>query len=102
MSDKITVRLSVPVEYQGKTYADLTFRKLKVKDLVAADLVDGDIRKSLALFASSAGVPIGVFEELDVEDFADVSERIKPLLGKSTERLLGRTAGDADTPTSTQ
>lgn len=92
MSEKITVTLSDPVEYQGKAYADLTFRRLKVKDLVAADLVDGDVRKSLALFASSAGVPIGVLEELGVDDFAEVSEQIKPLLGKSAERLLGKAA----------
>lgn len=101
MSDTITMQLGLPVEYQGKTYTSLTFRKLKAKDLVASDLVDGEVRKSIAIFASNAGVPMGVIEELDLDDFERIGEEIRPLLGKLASRLAGQTAdANAAIPTS--
>lgn len=102
MADTITVPLTEPAEYQGKTYAALTFRKLKVRDLTAADLVEGEVRKGVALFASNAGVPLGVIEELTVEDFERVNREAAPLLGKPVAALTGQAAdGAASTPTST-
>lgn len=102
MSEEITMLLDSPVEYQGKTYTSLTFRKIKAKDLVASDLVDGEVRKSIAIFASNAGVPMGVIEELDLADFERIGEEIRPLLGKLASRLTGQAAGENEAiPTST-
>lgn len=79
----VTFTPSEPIKVGDQAYAVLTLRKMKAKDLVAGDLVTGDTRKSFAIFASMAGVPIGVIEELDIDDFERLSEVAGPLMGKS-------------------
>lgn len=83
MSQTITFTPESPITYNEKSYPSLTLRKMKAKDLVAGDLVSGETRKSFAIIASMAGVPIGVIEELDVDDFERLSEVAVPLMGKS-------------------
>lgn len=87
---KITVQLSEPVEYGGETYSELTFRKMKAKDLVASDDVDGDMRKSIAIFASMAGVPMDVIAEMDGDDFVQMGVEVAPLMGKSAKDAVDR------------
>lgn len=100
MTDKtsVTVMLGQAVEHDGKTYASLTLRKMKAKDMVAGDLVTGDTRKAFAIFASMAGVPIQVIEELDVDDFEMLGREAAPLMGKSARlaaaKLAAREAED--------
>lgn len=100
MTDKtsVTVMLGQAVEHDGKTYASLTLRKMKAKDMVAGDLVTGDTRKAFAIFASMAGVPIQVIEELDVDDFETLGREAAPLMGKSARlaaaKLAAREAED--------
>lgn len=89
----LTVTLDEPVEYKGQTYESLTFRRAKAKDFVAMDVVKGETRKSMALFASMAGVPLPVIEELDAEDFAKVGMETRILMGKSMTRI----AAEAET-----
>jgi len=92
MSDKktITFTLETPVEHDGQTYTALTLRKMKAKDLVAADLVNGNLRKSLAIFASMAGVPIMVMEELDTDDFNRLGREAAPLMGKLAVKAMAK------------
>lgn len=75
--------LSEVIEHDGKKYTTLTLRKMKAKDMIAGDLVTGDSRKAFAIFASMAGVPIQVIEEMDVDDFEGLGEAALPLMGKS-------------------
>lgn len=84
----VTVTLDSPVEHDGQTYESLTLRKMKAKDLIASDLVNGQVRKSLAIFASMAGVPIAVLEELDTDDFTKLAREAAPLMGKSAAKAL--------------
>jgi hypothetical protein len=84
----VTVSLDEPVTHDGKLYASLTLRKMKAKDLVAGDLVTGDTRRAFAIFASMAGVPIGVIEELDVDDFERLGREAAPLMGKSAQAAM--------------
>lgn len=88
MSNTVTFTPSEPITYNEKPYPVLSLRKMKAKDLVAGDLVDGDTRKSLAILASMAGVPIGVIEELDVDDFERLSDVAVPLMGKSAKAAM--------------
>lgn len=89
MSDPITVSLSEPVAHGKETYSSLTFaRTTRGKDLVAMDAVQGDIRKSFALFASMAGVPLQVFLEMSTDDYAAVAQAVAPLMGKQGKTLL--------------
>ncbi len=83
----LTVTLEEPVEHKGQSYESLTFRRAKAKDFVAMDVVKGEMRKTMALFASMAGVPMPVIEELDAEDFARMGVEIAPLMGKSMKTV---------------
>lgn len=74
---------SAPVAHGGKTYPSLTLRKMKARDMVSADLVNGETRKTFAIYASMADVPIGVIEELDADDYDRLEEVAAPLMGKS-------------------
>lgn len=88
MSNTVTFTPASPVTYNDKSYPALTLRKMKAKDLIAGDLVTGETRKSFAILASMAGVPIGVIEELDVDDFEQLSEVAVPLMGKSAQAAI--------------
>ena len=83
MSQTTTFTPTEPITYNDKAYPALTLRKMKARDLVAADLITGETRKSFAIIASMAGVPIGVVEDLDIDDFERLSEVAAPLMGKS-------------------
>lgn len=76
-----TYTLQSPVMVDGKTYTQLTLRRAKAKDLVAGDLVKGETRKGFALFASIAGVPLAVIEEMDIDDLNGFSAAAAPFLG---------------------
>lgn len=93
MLDPIIVPLSAPVSVgtgdNKKTFSQLTFsRKATVRDLEAMDLVNGETKKSCALFASMAGVPLTVIQDLELDDFMTVSEKTAPLLGKKAAAAL--------------
>ncbi|OYX07669.1 MAG: hypothetical protein B7Z15_15670 [Rhizobiales bacterium 32-66-8] len=85
--------LQSPVTVDGKTYKDLSLRRAKAKDLVAGDLVKGETRKGFALFASIAGVPLAVIEEMDLEDLNGFSLAAAPFLGG-----FGSTKEEAPSP----
>lgn len=92
----ITVTLDEPVDHKGQAYDSLTFRRAKAKDFVAMDAVKGEMRKTMALFASMSGVPLPVIEELDAEDFARVGVEIAPLMGKSMRTAAAEGAERAE------
>lgn len=72
-----------------QTFKELTFsRQMKGKDLLAMDAVSGELRKSFALYASMAGVPIFVFEEMGVDDFSDMALAVAPLMGKRGKKVM--------------
>lgn|SRR5690554_1679473 len=87
--EPITVPLTEPVTHGKETYKELTFtRTTRGKDLVAMDAVQGEIRKSFALFASMAGVPLQVFLEMSTDDYGTVASAVAPLMGKQGKTLL--------------
>lgn len=92
----VTVKLTDSVTVNGKTYTEITFtRKLKGKDMVAADSVKGEVLKGHALYASLAGVPLPVIEELNVDDLEVIAEAALPFLGsraiKMREEMMKKT-----------
>lgn len=86
----VTFTPSAPIVHGEKTYPTLTLRRMKVKDRTMADLVNGENRKMFAIFASMAGVPIQVIEEMDDDDFTRLEEVAQPLLGKSIQGQKAR------------
>lgn len=89
--DPITVKLDEPVTIgsgdKAKTYAEITFtHKAKGRDFAAGDLVKGNTNRSYAIFASMAGVPITVFQEMDADDLTKVSLAAVPLFGERAKK----------------
>ena len=77
-----TYKLQTPATHGAKTYDSLTFRKLKARDLAAADLVDGQVKKGFAILASMADVPLPVIMDLDLDDLEGAQEVAAPFMGK--------------------
>lgn len=75
------IKLQYPVTIDGKTYDALTLRRPRAKDLAAADMVEGQTSKSFAIYASLAGVPLGVIRELDLADLTVLAAQAEEVLG---------------------
>lgn len=78
-----TLTLQTPVEYQGKTFSELTFRAPRVKDLAAQEHATGEIGRLFAIIASITGVPYGALMEVEGDDIARVTAAATDVLGKS-------------------
>ena len=95
MSSTVTFTPETPPVFDGKPYPVLTLRKMKAGDLVAGDLVTGETRKTFAIFASMADVPIQVIEDLEIDDFERLGEVAAPLMGNSAMAALKAAAAKA-------
>ncbi len=79
------------------TYEKLTFaRKLKGKDLIAMDAVQGNTKKAFAMYASMADVPLQLMMELDTDAFEEVALGVAPLMGKRGLAMLKEAQADAE------
>ena len=75
--------LKTPITHNEVTYTELTFRKAKTRDLMAADRFPGQTSKIVAILASMAGAPIQVFQEIDADEFTVIMEQAGHLMGES-------------------
>lgn len=92
MSKTVTVKLSTPVSHNDTVYSELTFRKPKTGDLCMADLVTGETTKTLAILARMADVSLPVMQDIDLDDFARISEEVAPLMGEFPKAADGLTS----------
>lgn len=76
----ITFKPSKPIVHDKKTYEEFVFEEPIVENLFAMDAVKGEARKSVALFASMAGVPLPVLAKLTLKDFARLETVLKPVV----------------------
>lgn len=84
------VTLSEPITHGKVTYSELTFaRRMKGKDMIAMDAVQGGMRKTYALYASMSEVPFAVFTEMDTDDLELVAQAVAGLTGKSSTETEG-------------
>lgn len=98
----VTIKLEEPVTANGKTYSEITInRKMKGKDLVAADAVRGDVLKGHAICASMTGVPLSVFSEMNIDDLAAVNEALIPFMGKYTKASMEKQKDESQADLST-
>lgn len=82
-----TYHFKFPVEHGGKTYAEATFARMKVKDYAAADLFKGGTEKTAAMLASMSGIPVPVFKGMDIEDWLEVQEAAAPFMQALLDRI---------------
>ena len=87
--DAISVTLAKPVELEGKTYSELTFREPEVGDLILADEVTSDIARLVTLLALISEVPLPAFKKIKGSDFKAIVTKTKPLLGNDQKTTTG-------------
>lgn len=91
----VTVPLEFPLEEVAGKKLDapitsLTFRRMKAGDATVAE-GDGDrVKAGYRVFAALAGVDVEVIEELDMDDFQAISEKVAPLMGKSVAKEMAK------------
>lgn len=77
-----TIKLQYPVEHNGTTYEELTMRRPKVRDQLAATKKSGsDAEFEAALFADLAEVEPAVIEGLDMLDYTELQRAYKDFFG---------------------
>lgn len=76
----LTLTLRGPEGERQEILSEVTFRRIKAKDLRATDDFAGDVAKSIALLSKSTGLPVAQIDELDVEDFVALSEVLEDFL----------------------
>ncbi|MNL14105.1 hypothetical protein D3C87_1350350 [compost metagenome] len=87
--DAISITLAKPVDLEGKTYTELTFREPEVGDLILADEVTSDIARLVTLLALISEVPLPVFKKIKGSDFKAIVTKTKPLLGNDQKTTTG-------------
>lgn len=81
----ITVPLSEPITHGKDTYTELKFTRLmRGRDMVAMDAVQGGVRRTYALYASLADVPLPVIYDMRTKDIGKVAEVVAGLTGESS------------------
>ena len=78
MTDTHRVKLSRPLEVGGKTIAEVTIRRPKVRDLRAMEKMrepgSSELDQGIAMAAALCDLPLEAMDEMDATDFAAISE----------------------------
>ncbi len=92
----VTVKLSTPVTAGGKIVRELTFREPTVDDMLTAEAVGGgELRATVAMLASMAGVEMEVMKAVTRKDFQRIVSATAPLLSDGEEETSPE---DGETP----
>lgn len=81
----VAVQLSAPIEYNGKTYSELTFREAETGDLMVADKFEGQTSKIAAMLSSMCDVPLPAFRKIKAHEFTRIMKEVSNLLGEPEE-----------------
>ncbi len=87
-----TIKLATPVEFGGKTYAELTFRKPKTRDMVTSEMAAknmGPQGQVVAMLACMADVPLPAMQETELEDLNNIISEMADFLGNAPAPLTG-------------
>ncbi|WP_321336591.1 phage tail assembly protein [Breoghania sp.] len=79
--------LEVPVEFEGREVVELTFRRIKGKDIKAMDRHNGtDVDKAFFMIARLSGMAPEFVDEMDGADFEACSKIIENFMGRPGRR----------------
>ncbi|WP_319568386.1 phage tail assembly protein [Cohaesibacter marisflavi] len=84
----VTIDLVYPVTVGGRTISQLNFRRMKVGDTLVAEDETDEQKAGIALFARLAGVDPVVIEELDLDDFEQITKAAPKIMGKSAAAAM--------------
>ena len=83
------IQLNTPIEHDGKTYSELTFREAETGDLMAADIFEGKNSKSIAILACMAEMPLPAFRKIKLRDLNRIMDEAAPLMGEQGPATTG-------------
>lgn len=86
-----TIQLLNPAKYANKPLDTITFCIPRGRDWMATDKRKGEVSKAVALAASIANLPIGIFEQMFEEDFT-LCMSVAQTMGK--KRPIGETSSE--------
>lgn len=86
-----TIPLTVPVEHDGKTYEAINLRRLKGKDFLALQRLEGD--EDMGLLTAISDAPREVLEELDADDFVNLTESARDFLPQKLREAIEQISG---------
>jgi len=76
-----TIKLKYPIKDGDRVIEQVTVRRLKVKDILEAEkMANREFERVVFLVHRASGIPLEVVEEMDVEDFNILSEKISSFL----------------------
>lgn len=81
----VSYKLRTPVEHNGTTYSELTFREPTTGDMVVADKFDGQTGKMVAILASMSAVPLPAFHKIPQRDLMKIITVTADLMGEDEE-----------------
>jgi hypothetical protein len=77
----IKVKLSEPIKIDGVLVHELSLRRPKVRDLLAASKKDiSESEREVNLVANLAEIPTDVIHELDMRDYLKIQDVLKDFL----------------------
>lgn len=92
----VTVPLGYPVDFEGVRHTELTFRRMRAGDALVGEDENNKTMAGYLLFAALAQVPVGVIIGLDMDDLAEVGEKVAPLMGKRGKAAMDKAKAEAN------
>lgn len=86
-----TIPLTVPVEHKGKTYSAISLRRLKGRDFVTLQRLGDD--EDMGLLTAISDAPREVLEELDADDFVNLTESARDFLPQKLKEAIEQISG---------
>lgn len=106
------VKLNMPIEFNGQTYSEVTFRRPNGLNLSEAgalmkkskDNADGvlDMKALHRLMQEVANVPVEVIDMADVDDYMELQVAITSFLPQQADSKPSINIGTSSTSTATQ
>ena len=84
-----TITLSKPVEHNGKTYSELTFREAEVGDLMVGGMFKDQLSQTIAILASISDTPLPAFKKIKARDLNAIMTATAELLGNEVTTTTG-------------
>lgn len=85
LAKEVVYKLEFPIEYGGEVIREVTVRRLKNKDRLAARSVKNDEEKNDRFLMSATGLTDVQLGELDMYDFAKITEILAGFFGSKSE-----------------
>lgn len=80
--DSVKFTLTKPVNFNGETFSELTFRAPDVGCMIDAEEAgESEGARFAGLIAAMCGMPIEAFRKVSIHDFRQIGDLVKPLIG---------------------